>query len=26
MTPRLDWHGALSGPPLQWFFSGFLHT
>lgn len=22
----LDWHGVLSGQPLQWIISGFLTT
>ncbi len=26
MTPMLDWHGVLSGQPLQWIISGFLTT
>ena len=26
MTPLLDWHGVLSGQPLQWIISGFLTT
>ncbi|VFS66830.1 amino acid ABC transporter permease [Raoultella terrigena] len=26
MTPILDWHGVLSGQPLQWIVSGFLTT
>ncbi len=24
--PMLDWHGVLSGQPLQWIISGFLTT
>ncbi|MCP5781342.1 amino acid ABC transporter permease, partial [Klebsiella pneumoniae] len=26
MIPHLDWHGVLSGQPLQWIISGFLTT
>ncbi|VTM91624.1 amino ABC transporter, permease protein, 3-TM region, His/Glu/Gln/Arg/opine family [Raoultella ornithinolytica] len=26
MNPVLDWHGVLSGQPLQWIISGFLTT
>jgi ABC-type amino acid transport system permease subunit len=26
VTPMLDWHGVLSGQPLQWIISGFLTT
>lgn len=25
VTPMLDWHGVLSGQPLQWIISGFHH-
>lgn len=26
LTPVFDWHGILSGQPLQWLISGFLTT
>ncbi|MDQ8590592.1 amino acid ABC transporter permease, partial [Klebsiella aerogenes] len=26
MMAILDWHGVLSGQPLQWIISGFLTT
>ncbi|WP_414162918.1 amino acid ABC transporter permease [Superficieibacter sp. BNK-5] len=26
MIPLLDWHGVLTGQPLQWIISGFLTT